>query len=565
MINTKIYGIISQGSIQRFISQVHKPKDLHYRSNLMVRLILAVREILIERCPTANIILPTNNQINELSSHPNFILFTIERTDKEMLKDLKTILKENILEKVLDLGTELSQVERQQLLAISQFTITFLEGEEYTEDLYNKLLLLHNGRKLHKRFDYELEERKHKCRQCHHRIIVDQERNLCAVCNLNRVYEDTNCHPIPSLIEIVGSYWIPHKEEELQKLWKRLVDYYGQKNFNEEVKKELLYAKDYLIEKLVSLDKGKELKSSQFIKDIDEIYPEKPIYHYALIRADIDNLGNWMAGQYHTLDEDMTLPKVQNKISKAIAGFGKACDELISDQHEMGKKINGTTVYVGGDDILFFVAVPYVDIVLKEIDKLAKALNKNVAGNKEITISKSIVIAHFKTPLSSVVQLSAQSLEEVKERYKEQAPSKDGVALTYITSSRAVTKAWLENKDINSYFELIESLDSEISQSILFELKSTFYSFASTGRHRAEILDMYQLFVLEVKRIIKRKKLEPNLQKLIIEELTRLAKEQRDLSNSYYRFDVDNFFNLLHFGRLYQGEVRKERRSRDEG
>ncbi|PSJ75859.1 type III-B CRISPR-associated protein Cas10/Cmr2 [Sphingobacteriales bacterium UPWRP_1] len=145
--------------------------------------------------------------------------------------------------------------------------------------------------------------------------------------------------------------------------------------------------------------------------------------HYALIAFDGDKVGALLSGEFckNKTDATFDLAAFQGELSKLLMGFSKwIYDTLDKKQVDV--------VYTGGDDFLGFVNLERLfkvvemlrtafDTQVNQVLQLTYPLEKD-SKPYNFTFSMGIVIAHYKTPLSIVLQ-TARDMEKL-------AKSKEG-------------------------------------------------------------------------------------------------------------------------------------------
>ena len=137
----------------------------------------------------------------------------------------------------------------------------------------------------------------------------------------------------------------------------------------------------------------------------------KQVYKYiAIVHADGDRLGN-VVKSIKDFSGD-------NPVSKALFEFGEKSKELL-------KEYSCNTIFIGGDDLLFFAPV-IMKVKNKEdkiedktifdlLDELKDAYSKafefyNNEAEKQTTLSFGVSITYYKFPLSEALNLSKYSL-----------------------------------------------------------------------------------------------------------------------------------------------------------
>lgn len=135
--------------------------------------------------------------------------------------------------------------------------------------------------------------------------------------------------------------------------------------------------------------------------------------YYALVHFDGDKMGKILSGALLKFPEQTDLRKFQNTLSELLGDFASWASETVV------LSPRGRTVYAGGDDFLGFINLNHLFDVLIELrtgfdQRVNQVLQveKGFQLTQPFTFSAGIAIAHYKEPLSIVVQ-SANDAEEV--------------------------------------------------------------------------------------------------------------------------------------------------------
>ncbi len=137
--------------------------------------------------------------------------------------------------------------------------------------------------------------------------------------------------------------------------------------------------------------------------------------YYALVLFDGDQMGKWLSGENNQSRDD--LKEFHRALSGALAEFTQAAEEHLNRENG-----NGRVIYAGGDDFLGFVNIHHLFGVMKHLrTEFDRVVNQSIAEYKKegqhLTFSAGVVIAHYKTPLSEVLE---------KARKVEKAAKKEG-------------------------------------------------------------------------------------------------------------------------------------------
>jgi len=152
--------------------------------------------------------------------------------------------------------------------------------------------------------------------------------------------------------------------------------------------------------------------------------------YYALVRFDGDNMGDWFTGIH--FKNDIELLKAQQALSKALGNFSKEIYPKI-------KAPVGKVIYAGGEDFMAFINIHHLDKALNNIlETFDEKVNKDAELTKykkdgaKISLSIGIAVAHYKQPLSMVLQKAQDMEKTVKEN------GRNGFAVGIIKHSGSV-------------------------------------------------------------------------------------------------------------------------------
>lgn len=265
--------------------------------------------------------------------------------------------------------------------------------------------------------------------------------------------------------------------------------------------------------------------------------------YYALVQLDIDDMGKWLSGDYKEDKEDLL--EYQQGISSRINGVFDEIESSIPKLKINGKEEIKTTIYSGGDDMLFFCPVDNVWSIISDVDKKLKSKFQNQA----MTCTKSIVIAHEKEPLRYVIGIARKQLEETKEFFNKEGKNGIGIMLLYHGSGKRTVyiKDKLDNNE-SEFSSIIEQMRDDfrnkvISKSLIYCLEE----IVCLGEQMQ--FDEYQELRLiienEIKRITKRKVKEGN-QKSVQSHLLYFLDLFSCFSNGSFTINMHSYVELLH-------------------
>lgn len=150
-----------------------------------------------------------------------------------------------------------------------------------------------------------------------------------------------------------------------------------------------------LTDEAADRDEAAELLDGVYWKAAAAGRRSRPSPFYALLQLDGDRLGKLFEGS-----------RDRSAASEALARFGREAQDLVASR-------GGLTVYAGGDDLVAFLSLPSAVTTAVELaalyeEKLAAVIDENARA----TISASLVFAHCRAPLRSVVAEGHRMLED---------------------------------------------------------------------------------------------------------------------------------------------------------
>lgn len=523
--------------------------------------------------------------------------FNLDNLEKEIYADQFTLLKENFY--IFWLFKE-------------------LEDGKYVEQ-YSELNKLISNIKNTYQFDFRNEPSKRKCMLCGRRNIIEQNE-LCPLCNYKRNYDNNKSYQ--SVYSIAIRDWKKVYSHELLKFENlintrinksKLDKYYnlmeidklitifsdltqkidGQLTLNEVIDKyktkykhqvnqldELrqdLIESDYTLNELIedlkifsdNLNDLYKVKSDE--KNNNECIVEKPVYEYAFLKFDVDNLGKWMSGLYLEDIEylsDNEFEKFQKDLSSALITLGLT----LKDEFE---KNSCDVIYAGGDDFLAVLPVAYIEKVSNIIeDKFRSIVLKGIESyylKEDITYSMSITIAQCKDEMAYALMRNRLDLEMVKKEFFNHGERKSGVAITYIINNGKEINCYIKRNKLQEFYSLMDKYKknkNKISLSFVNNLEQEFLMFDNKKMIQDEVRELKQIFLYELVRLMKRSSngVDKDIEKFIDEVNNFMKNNFEDNrinldSIKERRVNVKNICNVLRLiEKLYMkiGEVEKE-------
>jgi CRISPR-associated protein Cmr2 len=316
---------------------------------------------------------------------------------------------------------------------------------------------------------------------------------------------------------------------------------FGKKYPNYRAEDEELYFEDNHTEsyfKKYNFEVGKLEKIKEAHREFKAALPKtahcKAALHpyYALVALDIDGLGKHLqkvdkAGHVET--------------ARYLHQFAEEVTKLVED----GSK--GRVLHAGGDDFLLMLNLHGLFELLGCIrckwDKLATGL----------TYSTSIIIAHYKSPLTRAVQTTKAELKVVKTRFD--ADSKAGIACCFMAKSGAVSMSYFKQDNLNLLQELFQALQQgDYSPQFIFQFASNMETLGLGGETDVDEQEQLRNYALrELKRLLVRARDSSQVESPkeamdFVEQFSDLLFEQLRDGSTY--FDLSNFLQFLKMAEL---------------
>jgi len=237
---------------------------------------------------------------------------------------------------------------------------------------------------------------------------------LCALCFTKRFYEKEE---FPSTAEIAMMHQIRKDDLKNFKLDPQL--FYDENLTDNYFKKyNILYNLDSIIKKRNNILKNNELKHDELSK------------YYALVMLDGDNMGRWLSGEF--LVDNGDLKEFHNKLSKRLGEYAITVkDSIIKDP-------KGKLVYAGGDDVLAFINLNHLLPIIRELKyefPKFEEIGFGIKDNRKSSASAGVAIAHYKTPLSEVLNWARKMEDDAKEN-----GGRDAFAIAVLKRSGEIRK-----------------------------------------------------------------------------------------------------------------------------
>lgn len=526
--------------VQDFISQARKLKDLYGGSHILSE--MSRRGIEYAQNHNATVIFPKN--VAGSNSYPNRFLVEVSFDTTNELKGFAQNISSEILSYFKTLNKTDSLIIKQH---IENFFQIYWSASEYDGDYkkaFDEVEKRLAGAK-NTRFFSQLGEVGRKCSICGERNVaiyqkpmrfyIEEQRDnlivakksdnlqngegLCGVCYSKRVsikkgFDSTADIAIINIpIEIREKYNYLHNDSQL---------------FYEENLTKEYFSKNGLAFNTLKDCQDEYKRFKQEIKS-----KHKQTSYYAVIMFDGDDMGKWLSGQ--KLNDDNRLKEFHQDISLNLATFAKEAKEIL-------KEPKGMTVYAGGEDFLGFVNLNNLFEVLKALNDtfrelISEPIKEKHNLNDDFTFSAGVVIAHYKTPLGTVLSEARKSEKKAKNN-----SGKDSVCLSVLKRSGEIREAIVKHNKIDTINKITLGLKDEFSETFIANLEKEFLLMVDDDG----ILTLKKSMITsEIKRLLKRSQ---KVEEADVEGMSSLV-------SSIYTKEFRNFSDLLAIAKFINKET----------
>jgi CRISPR-associated protein Cmr2 len=266
--------------------------------------------------------------------------------------------------------------------------------------------------------------------------------------------------------------------------------------------------------------------------------------YYAILVFDGDRMGKIMSGEY--LNNPSDLEAFQTKTSELLRLFAKEAQGIL-------KEPDGKTVYAGGDDFLGFVNLNSLFKVMKELrdrfDLMVYRVLKSEFRDKlkedfKFTFSAGVAIAHYKTPLSIVLQ-KARAMQDLAK--SEDKGDRDAFGIAVLKHSGESHEAYLKWEDLHHATSVWKQMNNNnFSNKFIMNLEREFNLFGRNVRNEdedflKERIHGIKILKTEVDRLVARSKMSTATS----EDVKTLSKSVFEIFDNETNKDFNNFSTML--------------------
>jgi CRISPR-associated protein Cmr2 len=386
-------------------------------------------------------------------------------------------------------------------------------------------------------------------------VILQPGEGLSAVSFIKRRYRPVNTPDFEStaeiaLMDVLSKLVATDKTGELKTCIGLIRNLNAQLFYEENISGDALlkYLREAGVQE-ASADSYK--KCSDKVRDAAKRADLRMMKYYAILTFDGDDMGKWLSGE--SLKDQSHLREFQGAFATCLADFAKEATRHLNNG-------SGQTVYAGGDDFLGFVNLNHLLPVVKrlrllfheKVDIPLQKFKKPDAG--KIAFSAGICVAHYKEPLSLVLQEAKSAQKKAKELDK-----KDAFAIAVIKGSGESHIAALPFGENAENVEQLQALTQalireDFSNNFIKTARLEFervVDFKSTSAAFAVFDDFEEVFKTELRRLLNRSS-NQNDKEQRKEEVNKMTSLLMKLLGDR---SAENFFQMLHIADFFQREM----------
>lgn len=251
--------------------------------------------------------------------------------------------------------------------------------------------------------------------------------------------------------------------------------------------------------------------------------------YYALLQADGDSMGEKVVKAF---ESEESLKDFTKKMSECAKGFEKQI-----------KHLKGETIYTGGDDVL---AILPKSSALKSYEKISEEFSKldiNKGDKGNLTMSAGIVIAHYKLPLSYVLEKLREN--EAKAKFM----GKNGVYISYIKHSLSLAGTFIKRDHIKDFNEIVQIMSqNNFPNTFISQLGTLLKPYYDKTNKIEEVKELIK-YLINKKSFNGKEEFEQCINKVFIDSTI------KDDTTKNHIFEVKNLVDGLKVAKLLAGDT----------
>ena len=316
-----------------------------------------------------------------------------------------------------------------------------------------------------------------------------------------------------------------------------------EKDFNKYFDYQYFYPEN-LTDKEISNANQLKLVKKWHDKFIKPIVGSSKNRYYAVLVFDGDSMGEWLS-RVNLLDKNK-LYEFHEELSSCLSNFSKKVETILDVKR-------GKAVYSGGDDFMGFVNLNHLFDVMKEIYELfEKLVNEElfkndkfkIKENRKLTLSAGIAIAHYKTPLSIVLE-KAREMENLAKQDDTNGYKKDAFAIAALKRSGEINQTvwkWKQGNEFTTEIlkNLVSELQNESGISNTF-IKNAQIEFSMLCNEKGQITVDNKLFNKEFERLLNKSGGNNDVFNKLKAILPQEKQENYNLQNFFMALNIADF------------------------
>jgi CRISPR-associated protein Cmr2 len=348
-------------------------------------------------------------------------------------------------------------------------------------------------------------------------------------------------------------------QDVLAKCEQRSINYDGQ-TFKEGFDEQFLYEENLIKDNFPCGFQLNEIRDRY--KNLKSVLNKQKIKlskYYAALTFDGDEMGKWLSGAKLEGVPNVDFEQFHYDISKRLGDFAKAAEQILSEP-------KGATVYAGGDDFLGLVNLHYLFEVVRDLriafEEMVNApLKQKYKYETDFTFSAGVAIAHYKTPLSIVLETAKRMMEDVAKEERDRNAfgiavmkrSGETERIAYNWGTIDVDKNTVSNWDaietvVEQLLENTESKKSNFSNTFIQNLNRLYGEILALDETVDESEDnplFNNMFQTDLARLINRS-CQVKQKENKSEAIQKLCNALSLLSNEDVRHSYSNFLETLY-------------------
>lgn len=268
--------------------------------------------------------------------------------------------------------------------------------------------------------------------------------------------------------------------------------------------------------------------------------------YYAVLVFDADKMGDWLAGKKLANPQQDQL-EFQRKLSELFGDFAAFARDFVDGNNGHVKK--GQTIYAGGDDFLGLINLSYLFEVLGELNRVFEKivwteglqLSFEFKEEKPMTFSAGVAFAHYKAPLSFVLNEARKAEKRAKNK---DSGGRKAIAFTVLKRSGEIHQSHFKWYDENYNFLvddfrfIVEALNTKTSSNkFITAFSKEFSPVIISGKNLGMSIDLVEH---ELGRLLFENKI-PELNGAVFNLLRHIYSSRGQLDNFVALLNIADF------------------------